>query len=61
MENLIEAKPVEAVTGESVISTLADSGAGSSDDEVQEVQEELEVLKADTVYHDFLLDVVLNR
>jgi hypothetical protein len=40
---------------------LADSGAGSSDDEVQEVQEELEVLKADTVYHDFLLDVVLNR
>lgn len=29
--------------------------------DVEEVQHELEVLKADTIYHDFLVDVALDR
>ena len=33
----------------------------SSDDEVEEVKDELEKLQADTLYHDFRLDVSLNR
>jgi hypothetical protein len=35
----------------------------SSDDEVEveEVKEELEKLQADALYHDFVLDVSLNR
>ena len=32
--------------------------AGSSD--VEEVEHELEVLKADTLYHDFCVDVAIN-
>jgi len=33
----------------------------SSDDEVEEVKGELEKLQADALYHDFVLDVSLNR
>ncbi len=33
----------------------------SSEDELEEVKEELKTLKEDSVYHEFLLDVSLDR
>lgn len=39
----------------------AGDDGSSSEDELKEVAEELEVLKADTVYHDFVSDVVFDR
>ena len=38
-----------------------DEDSSDEEVEVEEVKDELETLKADTLYHDFCLDVSLNR